>query len=174
MIEKSMTREKYSITRQDLFQSPLSFMAFGFGSGLLPKAPGTAGTLAAIPLVWALAQSTVLVYATVTLICILVGPAICAAGSKTLAARGYPCHDHPGIVWDEIAGMMLTLVFIPFSGTTLIAGFILFRLFDIVKPWPIGYLDRRVQGGLGIMLDDIIAALLANIILRILLQYSVL
>ena len=113
-----------------------------------------------------MAQFPDLVYATVTLCCILAGTIICNAATKTLEV-----HDHPGIVWDEIAGMMLTLIFIPFSWAALIIGFLLFRFFDILKPWPIRYLDQHIHGGIGIMLDDIVAAVFANILLRILLPY---
>jgi len=94
------------------------------------------------------------------------GISICGVASRSLES-----HDHPGIVWDEIAGMMLTMLFIPFSWITLGAGFLLFRVFDILKPWPIRYVDRKVSGGLGIMLDDIIAAVFANILLRLLLPF---
>ncbi len=111
------------------------------------------------------------VYALATLVCVGGGVAICGVVAKTLVGQDSTAQDHPAIVWDEIAGMMLTLLFIPVHGLTLVAGFILFRLFDICKPWPISYLDRRLHGGLGIMLDDIIAALFANIILRTLLPY---
>lgn len=158
-----------------MFRSVRHFLAFGFGAGLLPKAPGTAGTLVAIPFIWAFAQSTVLVYAMLTLVCVVAGITICGTVAKTLASpdseQGHPEQDHPAIVWDEITGMMLTMVFIPVHATTLAVGFILFRLFDIWKPWPISYLDRQLHGGLGIMLDDIVAAIFANIILRILLPY---
>lgn len=174
------------VTRQTLFQSPLHFLAFGFGAGLSPKAPGTMGSLVAVPLVWAMAQFSALIYAVVALFCVLAGPVICNAASRTLAsidhrvhesgepASGEPAfgkHDHPAIVWDEIVGMMLTMLFIPFTWLTVTIGFLLFRFFDILKPLPIGYVDRHVHGGIGIMLDDVIAAIFANIILRILLPY---
>jgi phosphatidylglycerophosphatase A len=141
-------------------------MAFGFGTGLSPKAPGTMGTLAAVPLVLAMAQLSSFGYALVTLICILVGIVFCNSASKALNI-----HDHPGIVWDEIAGFMLTMIYIPITWQTLLVGFVLFRLFDIFKPWPIRYFDRHVHGGLGIMLDDLVAAIFSNLILRILLPY---
>ncbi len=75
-------------------------------------------------------------------------------------------HDHGGIVWDEIAGFLVTMIAIPVSAATLVAGFVLFRLFDIWKPWPISWLDRRVGGGLGIMVDDIVAGALACVVLH--------
>ncbi len=127
-----------------------------------------------MPLIWLFAQFGTLFYVSLTLVCTVAGVAICGRVAKTLTSpcseQGRP-QDHPAIVWDEIAGMMLTMLFIPVHGMTLVMGFILFRLFDICKPWPIGYFDRQVHGGLGIMLDDIVAALCANIILRILLPY---
>lgn len=159
------------ITRQQLFQSPLHFLAFGFGSGLSAKAPGTIGTLVAVPLVWAMAQLPNPFYLTITLLCVLAGPAICNAAAKTLALDNHSLPDHPAIVWDEIVGMMLAMMFIPLTWLTLLSGFLLFRFFDILKPWPIRYFDRHVHGGIGIMLDDIIAAIVTNIILRILLPY---
>ena len=116
-----------------------------------------------------------LIYAMLTLICVVAGITICGTAAKTLTSsdpeQGHPQQDHPAIVWDEIAGMMLTMVFIPVHAVTLAVGFVLFRFFDIWKPWPISYLDRQLHGGLGIMLDDIVAAIFANSILRMLLPY---
>ncbi len=172
LIKSLMKSERTTIrrvTHQDLLRSPRHFLAFGLGAGLSPKAPGTAGTLVAIPFILAFAQSTAL-YATITLICVVAGITICGTAAKTLTSSSQP-PDHPAIVWDEITGMLLTMAFIPIYATTLVVGFILFRVFDICKPWPIGYLDRHVSGGFGIMLDDIVAAIFANIILRILLPY---
>ena len=103
------------------------------------------------------------VCAIITLAVIVAGIPICNAAANTLAV-----HDHPGIVWDEIAGMMLVMIFVPISLTTLALGFLLFRVFDILKPWPIRAVDRRVGGGLGIMLDDLIAAIFAGVILYVL------
>jgi phosphatidylglycerophosphatase A len=116
-------------------------------------------------MVWVFAQFPVFFYASATLVCVIAGISICGIASKTLDS-----HDHPGIVWDEIAGMMLTMIFIPFSWLNLGLGFLLFRIFDILKPWPIRLVDRKVGGGLGIMLDDILAAVFANILLRIVLH----
>ena len=118
----------------------------------------------ALPVVWVFAQLPEFIYASVTLVCIIGGISICGVASRSLGT-----HDHPGIVWDEIAGMLLTMIFIPFSWINLGLGFVLFRIFDILKPWPIRHVDRRVGGGLGIMLDDILAAVFANILLRLLL-----
>ena len=141
-------------------RDPVHFLAFGLGSGLAPKAPGTFGTLAAVPLWFLLAQLPFWGYVLATLAVIAVGPWLCGRASRDLGV-----HDHPGIVWDEIAGFLLTMVVAPVSLVALIAGFVLFRLFDIIKPWPIGWLDRRVGGGTGIMVDDLLAAVYAGILL---------
>lgn len=103
-------------------------------------------------------------YAGAVVIAFLVGIPLCAA-----AARSMDTHDHPAIVWDEMVGMWIALCFIPFSWLAVVLGFVLFRLFDIVKPWPINAMDRRLRGGLGIMLDDVLAGIFANVALRLLL-----
>ncbi len=138
-------------------RNPVHFLAFGFGSGLSPKAPGTMGTLAALPVWYLLAQLPLAGYLAGLLLVIAVGPYLCG---KT--ARDLGVHDHGGIVWDEIAGFLLTMLLVPVSVWTALIGFALFRLFDIVKPWPIGWLDKHVHGGTGIMLDDLVAALYAG------------
>jgi phosphatidylglycerophosphatase A len=141
-------------------------LAFGFGSGLSTLAPGTCGTLVALPLIFLISHLPDAGYAAIVLACLLIGVPICGAAAQQLKT-----HDHPGIVWDEIVGMMLTLAFIPFSWTAMAVGFLLFRLFDILKPWPIRVVDQRLGGGLGIMLDDVIAAIIANIVLRLILPW---
>lgn len=83
-------------------------------------------------------------------------------------------HDHPGIVWDEFAGLFVTMIAVPVTWGTVLAGFILFRLFDILKPWPISWLDKKVSGGLGIMLDDLVAGVFALAILHLLLKFELL
>ncbi|GGW50550.1 phosphatidylglycerophosphatase A family protein [Alishewanella tabrizica] len=130
------------------------FLALGFGSGLAPKAPGTFGTLVALPLVWLLSLAGTAWFIAFLLLGTLLGIYVCG---KTAADVGE--HDHGAIVWDEIIGFTLTMLFVPVSLGTLVLGFVLFRFFDIVKPWPIRWCDQRVHGGLGIMLDDILAAL---------------
>ena len=148
------------MTRPDM-RNPVHFLAFGFGSGLAPKAPGTFGTLAALPLWYLLAQLPLWGYLLATLAVIAVGPWLCGRASRDLGV-----HDHPGIVWDEIAGFLVTMILVPVSLVTAVAGFVLFRIFDILKPWPIGWLDRRVKGGTGIMVDDLLAAVYAGILLH--------
>jgi phosphatidylglycerophosphatase A len=138
-------------------------LAFGFGAGCSPKAPGTMGTLLAVGLYLPLARLPLGVYLLVLLAVILVGIWLCGRAANDLGV-----HDHPGIVWDEIAGYLLTMVAAPAGWLWIIIGFALFRLFDIWKPWPIGWLDRRVGGGLGIMLDDVVAGVFAAACLQLL------
>ena len=131
-------------------------LAFGFGSGLSQKAPGTMGTLAAIPLWWLLAQLPLSTYLVVVLVAAVAGILICGRAADRLGV-----HDHGGIVWDEFVGFWIAMAALPVTWQSLILGFVLFRLFDILKPWPISWLDRRVSGGFGIMIDDVIAGLAA-------------
>jgi phosphatidylglycerophosphatase A len=137
---------------------PVLFLAFGFGSGLAKKAPGTFGTLAAIPVYLAIVQAnSLLAYSLFTLVVTLVGVWICGQAAEKLGE-----HDFGGIVWDEIAGYLITMWLVPFSWEAVGLGFVLFRMFDIFKPWPIRWIDRQVHGGLGIMLDDVLAGVFAG------------
>lgn len=138
------------------FKSPTQFLAFGFGAGLSPKAPGTMGTIVAIPLYWAMAGLDLATYTTLVLAAFVVGIWICERASKELQV-----HDHPGIVWDEFVGYWLAMWALPAQWGWTLAGFVAFRVFDIAKPWPIGWLDKRVKGGFGIMIDDVIAGIMA-------------
>ena len=137
-----------------LLRHPVCFLAFGFGSGLAPKIPGTVGTLVALPLAF-LFYLTGLSSWVLALLCIplfVVGISICAKSSDLLGVA-----DYGGIVWDEIVAMLLILSFVPLNWSAWLLAYILFRFFDMLKPWPISYFDRTVHGGLGIMLDDLIA-----------------
>lgn len=145
-------------------RNPVHFLAFGFGSGLAPKAPGTFGTLAAIPVWYLAAQLPLWGYLALTFVVIVVGPYLCGRTAKDLGV-----HDHGGIVWDEIAGFLVTMILVPVSWYGCLAGFLFFRLFDIAKPWPIGWLDRRVDGGTGIMVDDLLAGVYAAICVQLVL-----
>ena len=138
------------------FRSPVQFLAFGFGSGLSPKAPGTAGTLVAVPLYLLIAHWNLPLYTAFIVATALVGIWICGEASRQLGV-----HDHGGIVWDEFVGFWITMWALPSGWPWVLAGFLAFRAFDVAKPWPIGLLDRKVHGGLGIMLDDIVAGLMA-------------
>ncbi|MDQ5767269.1 phosphatidylglycerophosphatase A family protein [Thiothrix subterranea] len=152
-----------TVTVKTVFSSPVHFLAFGFGSGLSPFAPGTAGTLAAIPLYLLLVQLPLWGYVAVLLAMSLVGIWICGESSRRLGV-----HDHGGIVWDEFAGFLLTMLAAPTGWVWIVVGFFLFRLFDIWKPWPIRLVDRDVPGGFGIMFDDILAGIYAWIALQVL------
>lgn len=158
-------REAYGNSRLSagfILRDPVLFLAFGFGSGLAKFMPGTMGTLAAIPVYLLLVQSNPWIYLFFTLLSVAFGIFICER-----AAQKLDVHDYGGIVWDEIAGFLITLCWLPYTWQSLLAGFVLFRLFDIVKPWPIKWLDRHVGGGFGIMLDDVAAGVLAALVLRI-------
>ncbi len=141
---------------------PIHFLAFGFGSGLAPFAPGTFGTLAAIPLYLLLQNVSLPIYLTLVAAVCIVGIWICDSSSKSLGV-----HDHSGIVWDEFAGYFVTMIAAPTGWLWVLIGFALFRLFDIWKPWPISVLDEKVHGGLGIMLDDILAGIFSLVCLQI-------
>lgn len=148
------------------WKNPIHILAFGFGAGASPKAPGTMGTLVAIPVFLLLAQLPLFVYVVLVLLITGFGVYICDRCAKDLQV-----HDHSGIVWDEIAGYLITMIAIPISLWTVFLGFVLFRFFDILKPWPIGYFDKQVKGGLGIMLDDVIAGIFSWVILYTLVYF---
>ena len=145
-----------------VFTRPQHFLAFGLGSGLAPKAPGTAGTLMAVPLYLLLTQLNLAWYSLILLVSFAVGVWLCGTVSRDLKV-----HDHPGIVWDEFVGYWITMWAVPVDWVWIIAGFIVFRIFDIAKPWPIGALDEKVHGGLGIMIDDVVAGIMACITLHL-------
>ena len=149
-----------------LLRHPLDLLALGFGSGLLPRAPGTAGTIVAIPLYLVMQSLALTVYVPLVAVLFLLGIPICAHTAKRLGV-----HDHPGIVWDEIVGYLVTMTFAPTGWLWVLAGFLLFRFFDVLKPWPIRWLDRRVGGGFGIMVDDLLAGIAAAAVLQLLVIY---
>lgn len=148
-----------------LLARPVCMLGFGFGSGLAPKAPGTFGTLPAIPIAFLLAVVGVSVWMwlAVSLVLFIGGVFICSETERQLGIQ-----DYGGIVWDEIAAMVLILGFVPFTWGWWLAAFVVFRILDAVKPWPIKWFDARIHGGLGIMLDDLIAALFSLVVLRLL------
>ncbi len=151
-----------------VLSSPVHFLAFGFGSGLAPFAPGTVVTLMAIPLYLLMQSLTLPLYLLVTTIVCVVGIWICGKSSDLLGV-----HDHSGIVWDEFAGYFITMIAAPPGWLWIIIGFALFRLFDIWKPWPISVLDKQVHGGLGIMVDDILAGVFSLLCLQLIAGYFV-
>jgi phosphatidylglycerophosphatase A len=144
------------VTPRAVFRDPVHLLAFGFGSGLIRPAPGTWGTLAAVPFYLLIAPLPWWCYLAVVLLATLLGLWLCGESARRLGV-----HDHPGIVWDEFVGLWITLLAAPAGWIWLLLGFLLFRFFDAVKPWPIRWFDRHVHGGLGIMLDDVIAGLLS-------------
>ncbi|MEW6331025.1 MAG: phosphatidylglycerophosphatase A [Pseudomonadota bacterium] len=137
------------------------FLAFGFGAGKAPVAPGTFGTLAAIPLYLLLMYLPWPLYAAIVLGMFALGVWLCQVTERDLGV-----HDHPGIVWDEIVGYLITMFMAPAGWVWIVAGFVLFRLFDIWKPFPIRQLERRIQGGFGNMLDDALAGFYALAVLQ--------
>ena len=151
------------------FRHPVHFLAVGLGSGAAPVAPGTWGTLAAVPFYLPLSLLAPWGYLLFLLVTAVAGLYICGKTS-----RDWRVHDHAGIVWDEFVGFWITMFLVPLSWSSLVLGFLLFRWFDIWKPWPIRYLDRNLQGGAGIMVDDILAGILACLVLHGLLQLPVL
>lgn len=157
-----MTETDDKVTANRVLKDPVLLLAFGMGSGLMPRAPGTAGTLAAIPLYLWFSQYPWPVYLLLVLAVSVSGMWICQQASARLGV-----HDHPGIVWDEVAGFLVTMIPATSSWIWVVAGFLLFRLFDIWKPWPISWADRTLRGGLGIMLDDLLAGAMAAGVLAI-------
>ena len=148
-----MSKKKLS---PSLLKHPVHFLALGFGSGLAPKAPGTFGTLMAIPLYLLIQPLNIEYYIFIVLLVSLAGIYICHKSASMMGE-----HDHPGIVWDEFAGYFVTMIAVPFEWVWVLLGFGLFRLFDILKPQPISWLDKHVKGGLGIMVDDLLAGVMA-------------
>lgn len=150
--------------------NPIHFLALGFGSGLAKKMPGTFGTLAALPLVWLSAGHLGLTsYLAVTLIVCVIGVWLCGQTAQDMGV-----HDDSSIVWDEFAGMFITMLAVPLTWQTMLLGFLLFRFFDIAKPWPISVIDEQVHGGFGIMLDDVVAGLFALGSLHLVLFFNLL
>ena len=135
-----------------VFRNPIHFLAFGFGSGAAPVAPGTFGTLAAVPLYLLLDLLPLGYYLLALIASFAVGIYLCDKTSKDIGV-----HDHGGIVWDEFVGYWVTMLVAPSGWEWIVGGFLLFRFFDIVKPFPIGWLDKQIDGGLGIMVDDVVA-----------------
>jgi phosphatidylglycerophosphatase A len=137
-----------------LLSHPAHFFSLGFGSGLMPKGPGTAGTLVAFPLYWYLApRLNDYSFMLLLVVAFVIGVWICDKTGRALGVE-----DHGGIVWDEIVAFLLVLFFTPDGIAWQILAFVLFRFFDIVKPQPIRHFDQNLHGGLGVMFDDILAA----------------
>jgi phosphatidylglycerophosphatase A len=154
--------ETPKISARTVLTDPVHLLAFGLGLGLSPVAPGTVGTLLGIVIAWLTLDLGLNVQIGLAVVMVLAGIWICDNSSRRIGQ-----HDPGGIVWDEIAAMYIVLLFAPATITAWILAFGLFRVFDIVKPWPIRDLDHSISGGLGIMLDDLVAALYAVILLAL-------
>ena len=156
--------------REDLkglkLTNPIHFAAVGFGSGLATKAPGTFGTLAALPIYYFMSFLSVESYIAIIVLSSVIGIWICHVTSRDMGV-----HDHKAIVWDEFVGYWITMLMVPFSIQWAVVGFILFRFFDILKPYPISWLDKKVHGGFGIMIDDIVAGIFAGLVLQTLIYF---
>lgn len=151
------------MTLGHIWRSPVLLLALGFGAGLSRFAPGTVGTLVAVPFVvcfaWLLPAYG---YAALCIVGLLAGCGICERAANRLGV-----HDHPAIVWDEFVGFAIAMCFIPVTVMTVVLAFGLFRAADILKPWPANVVDARVSGGMGIMLDDVVAGIYANLVLQL-------
>jgi len=143
-------------------KDPVVLVALGLGSGLAPKAPGTAGTLITVPLFLLMQQAELHIYAVITLLITVAGVWICSYTANKLGV-----HDHPSIVIDEVAGFLITMFAAPVGWVWIVLGFVFFRFFDALKPWPISWLDKNLKGGIGIMMDDVVAGLVSLLLLQI-------
>jgi phosphatidylglycerophosphatase A len=157
--QEKVTEESLAL-RKVALGSPSGFLAFGFGSGLSPLAPGTMGTLVAIPFAFVLRSLGPVAFWLLLILLFLLGVSLCSHVSKKLGV-----HDHGGIVWDEMVGYWLAIAFVPLQWQWILAAFLLFRFFDIFKPWPIRQIDKRLSGGFGIMIDDVVAGFFTMVIL---------
>lgn len=147
--------------RGKVFTSPVLFFAFGFGAGLAPKAPGTVGTLVAVPIYMLLVHTNWWIYSAVVLVSFGLGIWICGKSSEELGI-----HDHGGVVWDEMVGYWITMFLAPTGWVWILLGFGIFRALDILKPWPISVVDKHIHGGIGIMLDDVLAGIMATLCIQ--------
>jgi len=146
-----------------VWKRPDTIVACGFGTGAAPYAPGTFGTLAGLPAYWLMQGLSVQWYLLVCGLLFVLGVWVCGRAAQALGV-----HDHAGIVWDEVVGYLITMIMAPAGWIWWVIGFVLFRIFDIFKPWPIKILDQRVGGGFGIMIDDVLAGVFAALCLQLL------
>jgi phosphatidylglycerophosphatase A len=144
-----------------ILANPIHLLAFGFGAGLSPKAPGTMGTIVAVLIYLLLPSMPPIIYAGLILLSFVFGIGICGKTAEDLGV-----HDHGGIVWDEFVGYWITMFMAPSGLFWVLLGFVLFRLLDIFKPWPIKWADKELAGGLGIMLDDVLAGIMGALCIQ--------
>ena len=154
--QKNVCRPPHTI-----WTNPIHFIACGFGFGTFPFFPGTIGTLVAIPLILFLSHTPLWFYLFICAALFLIGIYVCG-----ITNRDFKTDDHPAAVIDEIATFPVVMILVPITWYYLLIGFCLFRFFDIVKPWPIRWIDKNVHGGFGVMLDDLLAAFCSLIILH--------
>ncbi len=157
-----MTTSSPEVNFKSLIKRPACFVAYGFGAGLAPKAPGTIGTLVALPIYWLIQNWSLTAYLALIMGMFIAGIWLCQKASDWLKQD-----DASGIVWDEIVGYLVAMTFAPTGWQWMLLGFVLFRFFDILKPWPVSLADKKLHGGLGVMLDDVIAGLYAAVFLLI-------
>lgn len=150
---------------ESAFQKPLNFIAFGFGSGIAPVAPGTFGTLFAIPFFVLLSHLPLIMYLLVVLLLTCFSSWLLGKISEEIGV-----HDHTGMNLDEFIGYFFTMIAVPSTWLNIVLGFILFRLFDVWKPFPISWVDKHMMGGFGMVFDDILAGIISCIILHILMM----
>jgi phosphatidylglycerophosphatase A len=162
-----MTTSAPEVTFKALLKRPSSFIAYGFGSGLAPKAPGTVGTLAALPIYWLMQDWSLTIYLASVFLAFMAGIWLCQRTVDWIKEE-----DPSGVVWDEIVGYLVAMSFAPAGWEWILIGFVLFRFFDILKPWPVSWADKELHGGLGIMLDDVVAGLYAGLVLHVLFLMS--
>jgi phosphatidylglycerophosphatase A len=146
-----------------VWQKPSHFIAFGFGSGTIPIAPGTFGTLTAVPFYLALRTFPTSVYVMCVIVIMLGSMWLCQRVSDEINVA-----DHQGMCLDEFVGFFVAMIGAPHGFFWIALGFILFRIFDIWKPWPIDYVDSHMHGGIGMILDDVCAGIYSLIIMKIL------
>lgn len=162
-ILKAYNSKRGQTSLRSVWENPWHFIACGFGVGTIPVMPGTFGSLVGVLVYLILRQYSLVVYLSSVFVLLGFGVYLCGRVNRDLGTD-----DHPAAVWDEIAAFPLVMVGIPATWQTLLLGFVLFRLFDIWKPQPIRWLDRHVHGGIGVMIDDVAAALLAWLVLFLL------
>ena len=156
------------ISKKEILYNPIFLLAFGFGSGFAPKAPGTAGTLLAVFIHLILVHLPPWIHGTIIFATFFIGVWVCGKTAEYLGV-----HDHEGIVWDEFVGYWVMMFMVPSSWLWVSFGFVLFRILDIFKPWPISVVDRQIGGGLGIMLDDLLAGVMGAVCIHAIIVLSV-
>lgn len=147
----------------NVWTDPWYFIGFGLGSGAMPIAPGTFGTLFAIPIYLMLSHLPLSYYLTVVAFLFLFSIWLCEKLSREIRV-----HDHPGMCIDEFIGYFITMIAAPPGWIWIVIGFVLFRIFDILKPFPISWIDKNIHGGVGMILDDAVAGLVSFIVIQFL------